>query len=362
MNQFPLSYSPHGHEVIERLRRLFVDRAERHICAAMEVPSSTLSEFHRTHQEGYCDFPNLDDRVRFWNNWMSERVVLRDDSIPSAYLSEMDQGLYGGMMGGDVRFLCDPVSGWISSMVPPILAGWDDLNNLAVDTNHPWFQRYLRYLDCFQKAACGRFGLSHFILISGLNFVFELVGATETYFAMSDRPETVRRAIQLGFDVNVKVQEAFFETVPLVCGGTCSNMVQWIPGRIVSESVDPFHMTSPRYFEEWGRENLERMFAQFDGGVLHLHANGRHLIESVATVRGLQAVCLSDDRGFMSSFEFLPEARKRIGDMPLIVWVEHEDFCQAMASRTLTNGVLYRVRNVPDMDTANRSMDRVRAW
>ena len=34
-------------------------------------------------------------------------------------LSELDQGLYGGLLGGDVRFLAHPENGWISSMVPP---------------------------------------------------------------------------------------------------------------------------------------------------------------------------------------------------------------------------------------------------
>jgi hypothetical protein len=361
MSTFPLSYCPWGDTATARLRELFVDRVGDRICAAMEVPSAAMDEFKRTHVDGYCDFPDLDDRARFWDGCLAERVNVHDDSVPSAYLSEMDQGLYGGMIGGDVRFLCDPVSGWISSMVPPIISQWEELEQLKLDTQHPWFQRYIAYLDFLEKAARGRFGLSHFILISGLNFVFELVGATETYYAMVDRPEIVRRAIQLGFEVNVKVQETFFERVPLVNGGTCSNMVQWIPGRIVSESVDPFHMTKPRCFEEWGRENLERIFSCFDGGVLHLHANGRHLIESVATVRGLKAVCLSDDRGFQAAFDFLPEARRRIGNMPLIVWTEYADFLATLDRGGLTGGVLYRVRNVPDIDTANRLMDRIRS-
>src|SRR3989339_2190667 len=126
-------------------------------------------------------------------------------------------------------------------------------------------------MKIFAEGAEGKFGISHFILIDGLNFAFELVGATETYTALNDQPETVREGIDFAFDLNSMVQDTFFEFNPLYEGGTFSNMAQWIPGRIVSESVDPFHMTSVDYFEEWGREPVERIYRAFDGGVLHIH-------------------------------------------------------------------------------------------
>lgn len=359
---FPLTYCPHGNEASRRLRALYEDRRSDQICAVMEVPNAALTRFAAEHEGGYCAFPDVRDRIRFWDDYLRERVDVEDDSIPSAYLTELDQGLYGALIGGDVRFLCDPASGWISSMVPPVLRDWSELSRLSLDVNHPWFARYREYLDTFVAAAEGRFGISHFILISGLNFVFELVGATDTYLALSDRPPTVQQAIELGFAVNVAVQEAFFEKTPLLEGGTCSNMVQWVPGRVVSESVDPFHMTSEACFERWGRENVEQIFARFDGGVLHLHANGHHLLERVATLKGLKAVCLMDDRGFEPAFDFLPTARQRAGDLPLVVSAEYGRFCEAISRRELTGGVLYRVRNVPGVADANRVMEQVRSW
>jgi hypothetical protein len=362
MSQFPLSYCPHASQVLERLQQLYDHRDPEQICAVLEVPSGTLTEFSRTHTDGYCGCPETSDRIRFWDAYLRERTSLQDDAIPSAYLSEMDQGLYGGLIGGDVRFLCDPVSGWISSMVPPILSDWGGLESLSFARSHPWFVRYQTYLDEFAAAAEGKFGISHFILISGLNFVFELVGATHTYFALTDYPDKVRRAVELGLEINTAVQQAFFERVPLLAGGTCSNMVQWIPGRIVSESVDPFHMTSLACFEQWGLANLEAIFARFDGGVLHLHANGRHLLEGVAAVRGLRAVYLADDRGFPPAFDFLAEARARLGDLPLVVSVPYDVFRKGLERSELMGGVLYRVSRVPDLETANRLMDTVRAY
>jgi hypothetical protein len=172
----------------------------------------------------------------------------------------------------------------------------------------------------------------------------------------------VRRAVDFAFDLNVRVQTLFFDTVPLLEGGTFSNMGQWLPGRIVSESVDPFHMASVRYFEEWGREPAERIMNHFDGGVLHIHSNGRHLLEAIATLRGLKAVSLAADKGAPPAFQVLGDLRKRVGDLPVVVGVGFGDFERALREHRLVGGAFYVVTGVPDVGTANRCMEAVRAY
>jgi hypothetical protein len=357
-----LAYKPGLDDVLSRLRLLHERRARDRIFATLEVPSAALDQFRREYSEGYCDYPDPAARVEFWDRLLAERAAVEDDSVPLAYLSELDQGLYGGLLGGDVQFMAHPENGWISSMVAPLLDDWSQFDRLRLDRSHPWFARYLRQLDTFVHGAAGKFAVSHFILIDGLNFVFELVGATQTYLSLDERPEMVRRAIHFAFELNVAIQETFFDRVPAVRGGTASNMVQWVPGRIVSESVDPFHMTSVDYFERWGREPVERILGRFDGGVLHIHGNGRHLLEAVSTIRGLKAIFLGDDKGFAQAFEILDELGARTGDVPLVVEVEFPRFRTALAEHRLPGGVLYKVSAVPNVDTANRCMEQVRAY
>ena len=189
-----------------------------------------------------------------------------------------------------------------------------------------------------------------------------MFGGTQTYLELLDHPEKVRQAIDFAYKLNVDVQRTFFEHAPLLQDGTCSNMVEWIPGRIVSESVDPFHMTSAACFEKWGREPVERILATFDGGVLRIHGNGRHLLEAVATIRGLKAVHLADDLHFPSAFSQLPELKRRLGDLPIVLKAEVQEFAAALESYQLEGGVLYKVQHVPDADTANRLMDRIRPY
>jgi len=328
----------------------------------MTIPSPTLVEFRRQHPHTECDFPDPAERADFWDRLLSERTAVEDDSLPSAYLSEFDQGLYGGLLGGEVRCMVHPDIGWISSMVPPLLKDWPEFYRLHFDDSHPWWRRYRRQLDIFVERSRGKWGISHFILIDGLNFVFELLGATRTYLSVEECPENVRRAIDFAYDLNVKVQRLFFQVAPMLEGGTFSNFAQWIPGRIVSESLDPYHMTSVAYFERWGREPAERILATFDGGVIHIHGNGRHLLEAASTIRGLKAMLLLDDKGFPSTFDVLKELKARVGDLPLALLADYPKFLDRLRRHDLPGGVIYQVQNVPDVDAANRCMEQVRAY
>jgi len=329
----------------------------------MDIPTAAVDEFRQQYAEGYCDYPDPAARVEFWDKLLGERAAVEDDSIPTAYLSEMDQGLYGGLLGGDVQFMAHPESGWVSSMVAPLLADWSEFDSLRFDRSHPWFGRYTRQLQILVEAARGKFGVSHFILIDGLNFVFELIGATQTYLSLDEHPQMVRRAIDFAYKLNVELQEVYFDAAPSLEGGTYSNMAEWVPGgRIVSESIDPFHMTSVDYLEEWGREPVERIFGHFDGGVLHLHGNGRHLVEAACSLKGTKAIRLGNDRGFPPVIDILDRLRARAGDMPLIVEVAFNRFAEKLSGRGLAGGVLYKVSGVPDVDSANRCMQQVRAY
>lgn len=357
-----LTYKPNVEDVLTRLRSLYARTAGNRLFATMDVPNPALARFAQKHPDAECGYPDLAERTRFWDDVLLHRMAVEDDAMPVAYLSELDQGLYSGLLGAEVRFTADPATGWISSMTAPLLKDWSEFDRLRFDPEHPWWQRYVRQMEVFARASDGKWGIGQFILINGLNFVFELVGATQTYLSLDEHPDMVRRAIAFALDLNVRIQQQFFETVPSLSGGTFSHFAQWLPGRIVSESLDPFHLTSVAYFERWGREPAERIMTHFDGGVTHIHANGRHLLEAAATLRGLVAIRMMDDAGFPLSFDIVDQLRARVGDAPIVLGAPYEAFVERLRRHTLIGGVLYQVRNVPTVDAANRLMEEIRAY
>lgn len=357
-----LSYCPQYKHVLARLKQLYQQRSQNVILAIMNTPRKCLVEFKEKYGSGDCGYPDIYERIEFWNAYNSEHMLVCDDSIPSAYLSEMDQGLYGGVLGGNVQFSCTNDIGFISSMVHPILKDWSEFDNLVFTTEHEWYRLYTSQLEKFYVAFKDKLGISNFTLINGLNFVFELVGATQAYTALIDRPDMVQRAFELSYKINLQIHKTFFEKIPLLGGGTCDFFAQWLPGRIIAESVDPFHMTSIDYFEKWGREPIEKIFSQFDGGTTHIHGNGRHLLKAVASLKGLKMILLGDDKGYPRAFEVLNQLKKEAGDMPLACYVKFPDFYHALQSHTLLGGVLYNVGDVPDVITANKCMELVHSY
>lgn len=357
-----IAYKENAAEVIDRLIPLYERRAGDRIFADFKIPSRTMEKFRNEHPEGYTSYPDPSERSRFWDSLLQEKKHCEDDHIPSAYLSEFDQGLYGALVDGEIQFLNDPGTGWISSMVKPMFEDLTRFNPQPFEESHPWFRKYLKQLEVFSNTSENRFGISHFILIDSLNFVFELVGATKTYLSLFEVPDTVREIIDFAFDLNVRVQEAFFENTPSYLGGTFSNMAQWLPGKVISESVDPFHMTSVEDYERWGEENVQRMFDHFEGGVLHIHSNGRHLVNAVSRLKGLKAILMLDEKDNPTAFDILPELKQQAGDVPLVISVGEDAFEYHLNKHTLPGGIFYWVNSTRTVDEVNRIMERVRKY
>jgi hypothetical protein len=363
-----LAYKNNAEDVIKRIKSFLDGDAQDQIFASFVLPSNAMKEFQKQYTESFfSEYPDPDQRIEFWNKHLQGRTMLEDDSIPYAYPSEFDQGLYGGVLGGDVRFLAMAEdgwvsSGWISSMVPPLLKDWSEFDSLRFDDSNLWFQRYIDQLNIMVEKARGRFGISHLILIDSLNFVFELVGATNTYLSLEDDPEIVHRAIDLGFDINVKIHNTFFDIVKTLAGGTCSWVIPWLPGKIICESVDPFHMTSVEYFEKWGRDPIEKIFKRYDGGVLHIHANGRHLTEALCTIEGLKAILMVDEKDYPPSFDILGEIKKTTGTMPISILCKYDEFITALEQHNLPGGIFFYVSGAEDANIVNRCMEKVRTY
>jgi len=363
-----IRFKKNAEDVLERLRSLISRQAQDKIFAAFILPSRAMRDFQKEYTGDFmAEYPEPNKRIKFWERLLAERTLLEDDSIPGAYPSEFDQGLYGGLLGGDVRYLSMPQdgyvgSGWISSMVPPILKDWSEFEKLQFRENHVWFTRYKDQLRMMSDSARGKFGICHIIVIDSLNFVYELVGATETYISMYEKPDMVHKAIEFAYELNRKVHDTFFEIVGTLEGGTCSWVVPWIPGRIICESLDPFHMTSISDFEKWGREPAERLISNYDGSVLHLHANGWYLLESACTLRGLKALLLVNEKDHIPAIEIVEELRERAGEIPLSVMVDYSTFKEKLEQHKLPGGVYYYVSGASDIDSVNRCMEHVRKY
>jgi hypothetical protein len=351
-------------QVFERMAELFEGRGKDKIYARMMVPSKALSDYKKNNPENEIAYPDPGIRAAFWEEYLKETILLEDDSLPLAYMSEFDEGLYAALLGGEMRFLNNHDWGWVSSMSVPFVESAEELRNLKIDTNSKWAKVYTDQLEYYAEHSAGKYGISHFILIDGLNLLIELRGATNMYYDCIDAPETIEWFLPIAREINYWVQDKYFETIGLYEGGTISNMGQWIPGKIVSESFDPFHMAGPEFFYKWGAANAEEMLSHYDGGVCHIHSgNGQHLIPLVSEVKGLKMIALIDEEwNSFKSFHRLEEIDKERREIPISISLPCEVFREKLIGHELPGNIFYNITGVSSIEEANRLMEQVRDY
>ena len=355
-------YKKNYKEVIARLKDFYSGKCRDEIRVRMNIPNPVLERMKREVKEGPVPCPDPEERADFWDRCLSVYADLKDDSIPCAYISEADQGLAGGMIGGEVRFMLDTKTGWVSSMVPPFAKSAADVRSYKIDLTNKWYRYYEAELAVFLKKSAGRFGISHWCSLDGLHLLSEMRGFTETFYTMIDDPETCRQIIDFAARLAFVLQDKFFETVGLLEGGTCSNMAGWLPGRCISESVDMYHLADARLFEEWGRRHIQEMINRFDGAVMHIHSNGHHLIEHIRSIKNLKAILLLDDDWSTPIYQEMDRLDPLRGDVPYCIAIPFEAFTDRLLKRELHTNVYYMVDGVPDTETANSLMKDVVAY
>ena len=355
-------YKKNFEEVIERLTSFYNQQAEDRIFVSFNPPSKSLKEFAKKYANEYVSYPDPHERLEFWSQYLHEKIELEDDSIPSVYLSQFDQGLYGALIGGKMQYLADPNTGLISSMIKPLYNEITEFEPTRLEFDSQLYGRYLTELKLYADHSENKFGIGHFILIDSLNFVFELVGGTKTYLSIFDYPEKVKEAIDFAHELNVKVFDDFFSLIPSYRGGTFSYTHQWLPGRVLFESIDPFHLASVDYFEEWGREPVERILSRYDGGALHIHSNGRHLLRASSSIKGLKGFHLLDERGAPPAFDVLDDLKKETGKIPVLVNTTDDKFIDKLNKHQLPGNVLYLVDTEKDTKEINEIMKKVKQY
>lgn len=355
-----LEYKRNAAQAVERLSLLWSRKAQDRVFAHIPLPTRALTDFARAHTDGPTSYPDPNERIRFWDAHLAETRDVEDDWLPIAYLSEFDQGIYAASVGAPIHYMMHSEIGWISSMAPPILQDISQIDDLKINPNADIIRLMDKQVEVYQQAARDKFGIAPFIVIDAMNFVSELRGATRSYEDTFDYPEQTRRLMDFAFDLNVFIQSRVRNAIDGFAGGSFANMGSWAPGTPVLFSVDAYHLAKPDFYYEWGEPHLQRLLDNFGGGLLHLHSNGRHLLEHVSKLRGLICVYLIDEEWSPRAYDELELRAKQAGDVPLIVDCHADEFERDLDSGRLRGNVLYSVLGLQTADEANRLMEKVR--
>jgi len=367
-----LSFKPQAQRVIDRVRRLLTRQMLDGVLATLPVQVDVEDQWQAfekkwgTHPEGQPrEFPCNEEIFDRTIIGLAERGKAHDDQLPVVYsMLDAGEGLVGAVFGLPTSFYHRPRAAVFSASDAP-MASYDELSDLRFDPDGAWAKRFLDIEGYFRGHMAGRFTQHPSLTMDALNFVVEIRGATTSYLDINMYPDELRRLMDIGLDFNIRFQEAQMAYTGSIDGGCLCWLAGWTPfPRCISFSVDAYVIVKPAHYVEFGFDWQRRLIEHFGHGVMHFHCNRTDLAAEVAKLPNLMLFQYGGDpHDPKPDWEYLPDMRRAVGDIPLQVCIPLDVFRAGLHDGTLPPNVWYQVCGSPvRVDEANRLMDEVWAY
>jgi hypothetical protein len=146
-----------------------------------------LQEFAASRAWQSCDrlTPEMVDPEAFMEDQerlLREGEAMGDDILRGASPSQAVPWL-NGMLGSPLRILPGNVLGQEQTL------SWDELAQIRLDRENPWFKKYMAFGETLVKRARGRFPVSHGTLIGPTDIFAALRGHTQSLIDLLEEPE-----------------------------------------------------------------------------------------------------------------------------------------------------------------------------
>ena len=221
----------------------------------------------------------LDDQERL----LTEGEVMGDDILRGASPSQAVPWL-NGMLGETLRILPGTILG-VERTLP-----WDELVDLRLDTESPWFRVYIEFIRALVRRSAGRYPVSHGTLHGPSDIAASLRGHTQNVMDLADSPEEAQRLFWRCGEIFCQITDAAWREIPLYHGGYYDAQYQlWAPGPIIRLQEDASGVLSPRLYEKH-LQQVDRMVARrYANTFIHLHTNSMFLYGLFLEVEEIRA-------------------------------------------------------------------------
>jgi hypothetical protein len=366
-----LAWKRNADEILERRRRFFRREMLDSVLVALPVSidvedqwKAFESKWFQYEEGGTRPFPSNEEIYERVIIGQPERAVVEDDVLPVLYcVLDSGESMVGGMYGGDIRFVHRP-RGAAFSHTPPVLTDYADIAKLPDPMAGPWAKRLEDLQEYCDERSGDNFAQHALITMDALNFVAEMRSATQAYLDIYEHPDEMRQLMEIAIDYNIRAQEAQMRFAPYQ-DGSFVMMGGWVPfPKAVLLSVDAYVICDVKSYVEYGFEYQARLLEHFGHGLIHFHCNRLDLAAEVAKLPGLSMFQFGGDtRDPIPEVEYVPQMRKVIGDIPIMVACKLNHFITHLRDRTLPPNVCYNLYGGPlSIDEANSLMDEVRAY
>lgn len=295
----------------------------------------------------------------------ADRAEVLDDSLLSCNPNfGYGEYLFGGLLGAELRFYGTDVHTW--SEMTPLLRDWADLDSLHFDPEGLYARKCLQNLRHAVERSAGRYAIGPVLGIDALNLAVMLRGTVPAYLDIYDHPEALRRLMAFGVELNLEFLRLQREVVRAhneQAFGNDSYTALCIENSGMSMSVDAYNLCEARVYREMGLEYHREFLATAGRAYFHIHGDGWHLLDAVASLPGLNCVSLEDDVQGRKPRVFACRAdwRRQCGDLPLAMACTMDELREGLDTCSLPGGIMY-LTSAATVSEANELMQKVRAY
>jgi len=165
---------------------------------------------------------------------------------------------------------------------------WDELRDIHLDRDNPWYRKYMAFIDTLVHRSAGRYPVSPSPLIGPSDLAAMLRGHTQFVLDLVSEPRCQDLLQKLG-DVFVEITRAAWARIPLFCGGYFDAQYSlWAPGPIARLQEDATGLFSPSLYRKV-LQPVDRMAArQFTHAFMHLHPTSLFLLDAFLEVEEIR--------------------------------------------------------------------------
>ncbi len=246
--------------------------------------------------------------------WPKEMELLPEHVHPDEFLDDweeliregefMDDDVIRGVSPVQSIFWCCGTLGCRMRVLPGNIVAvdqslpWEQVLDKPVNLEHPWFRKYLDFIDALVKRSNGRYPVSHGTLVGPLDYAVALRGHEQTVIDMVEEPENAEKFMQQMGDIFIAFTKAAWERIPLWHNGYFDAQYKiWSPGSIARMQEDAIAVMSPQLYREFIQPVDRRIASTFDNPFMHLHATSMIVLDDLLDVKEIKAFEINHDIG-----------------------------------------------------------------
>ncbi|MBW1700150.1 MAG: hypothetical protein JRH18_15760 [Deltaproteobacteria bacterium] len=214
---------------------------------------------------------------------LKEGEVLDDDILRGACPL---QGIrwFPAFLGFDLQILGESISSRDKCL------SWEEIDNLKLDFNTPWFQKYIEFTQVLVKHAKGRYPVSHGTLVGPSDMGAILRGHTQMAYDLFDSPEQTAAMFQKMGRFFCRILEEQRKHIPLFQSGYFDAQYQlWAPEPTIRLQEDNAFLFSPQLYRKFLQPADREMAASYPCSFIHLHSTSMYLLDAFLEIEEIRA-------------------------------------------------------------------------